>query len=204
MNSEILNHINKNGFVKIPSLKNEELINIINFLGKPFHRSEIKVEENSKKFFKSNKELDLHSDNPNAKFVLLYCVQQSEKGGETSLLDLNPFFNNLSVNEIEIYKEIAIPIPFYKFSVPVSKTVSEFIYSNDGYYFLPWVILPLNSTKNILAIDKLKSYIDHSIKIEFKLKSNDLLIIDNKRMLHGRKKIIENSYNRNIIRIWIQ
>ena len=147
--------------------------------------------------------LSPHTDNPYRKPVpciqLLHCIENEVSGGFSTLVDGFKVANYLKDNEpifFEILTKIKVKFKF------IDKDV---ILENDGQ------LIELDDNKNLKQIrfstrldyvpilkksrldcyykarKKISSlYNSRKFRIEFKLKSGDLLMMDNHRLLHGR------------------
>jgi hypothetical protein len=201
-NDTWINRLKSQGVILLSDVKFEHLPKYIKLLGNSFYETEIKVVENSKKKFNSLQFLDLHSDDPNAKYVLLYCIEQGDEGGLSLLLDLGLFFS--SNENSELYKNIKMKVPNFTFKEKLEINDYEFILSDRGYYFYPWDKTEAYEEPEKIAIEQLKNFIDKSPKLEIMLKKHDLLIFDNKKYIHGRTKIVEQIKKRKLFRVWIK
>lgn len=198
--SEIKSQLKINGWVHIFSKSEEEANEILNSLGEVIFTTDVVVKPESKSMVTSANGLHLHTDHPKAKYILWYCYSQSDAGGNTILLDLQPIYYGLSNDEKQVLSSIKMrehkvftdDKDYYPF-VSHSKNGNEFYYS----YWLAH-----QNDKDNPVLKKLHGIIEGSPHTKINLKPGDILIIDNKRILHGRTPIT-GSKNRHLRRYWI-
>lgn len=138
------------------------------------------------------------------KFMLLQCVQPAEKGGENLLIDGRRILIDLIENSSEI-----VPTLFSRCmnihhnetiasDLPVFSSVSPHTYSIRWSYDKELYFS--NKAKRALDIFNYE-YIDNiNYSIKKSLLPHQILVLDNKRILHGREEVFGQRFYR---RVWI-
>ena len=149
--------------------------------------------------------LSPHTDNPYRNPVpciqLLHCIESEVSGGLSTLVDGYTVTENLKKEDPEAYKilsEVKVRFKFTDKSV-VLEDWSELIHLDENKEFKQVRFSPRLDYVPMLEKNKLDLYYKSRKKlsdlynskdnrIEFKLTSKDLMMMDNYRVLHGRTK----------------
>jgi hypothetical protein len=144
---------------------------------------------------------DYFSENP-VDVVILHCVIPDEFGGESIIAYINNIIDILDKNTIEILSQPTYPAHFGKVSI---------LEKDNNEYKIRYNRLEIERASEITgislneeqlnALDKLDNAINKA-RIIFKLKKNDCLILNNKKLVHGRTSISKGS-NRLLRRVRI-
>lgn len=148
-----------------------------------------------------------HTDNPTINVVGWYCLAQDQAKGATLLLDTSDVAEHFSQHELETLSAINVSC-----AVPDSE-IEEFFQApllsknSRGYnvYYVPWLIFDSYEKERQDLIEKFSEYVKHKEMTELisvRLAKGECLFLDNRRMLHGRYAIPENS-KRHLIRFWV-
>lgn len=76
-------------------------------------------------------------------------------------------------------------------------------YDKLKIYYSFWLLNKLHNTEQKEALSAFQEQLSLAHKVKFKLQQNDILVIDNGRILHGRTAIVDDS-RRFLKRYWIQ
>ena len=149
--------------------------------------------------------LSPHTDNPYRNPVpciqLLHCIENEVKGGFSTLVDGYTVTENLKKEDPDAYKilsEVKVRFKFIDKKV-VLEDWSELIHLDENKEFKQVRFSPRLDYVPMLEKNKLDLYYKSRKKlsdlynseiyrIEFKLETKDLIIMDNYRVLHGRTK----------------
>ena len=194
--------LENSGWVLLENQSENDLNEILYTLGKVIFITDVVVKSESKAMVTSTKGLDLHTDHHNANYILWFCIEQTDKGGETLILDADNIYSQLTPEQqAELHK-----INLFEHKIfPDDKEFHPLVFTDENgkreFYYSFWLV-NRNDRENE-ALLSFQSLILSTEPIKRKLKINDILIIDNHRMLHGRTEI-EGSTNRYLKRFWIQ
>ena len=170
-------------------------------LGKIIYQTEIKVNPQPKRLVSSDKAIGFHTDHIAAKYIVWYCISQSNYGGATNLIDTEQIISKLSEEEINKLSNIILYEHKIFDSDKQSNPLIQYVNGKYIIYYSSWF---LNETdKNKECVKKFNLLLSKSKKYSYLLQPSDVLIIDNHRMLHGREKIAGDK-NRYLKRFWIQ
>lgn len=201
-NRNLLAFLEHKGWVLLENQTENDLIELIAILGNTILVTNVLVNPQGKAMVTSANGLGLQTDHHNAKYILWYCIEQTDKGGETILMDAEVIFNQLASNfQADLHKINLFEHKIFPDDKEFHPLVSTLDNGKRVFYYSFWLV-NRNERENE-ALLSFQSFIHSSLPIKFKLKIKDILIIDNHRMLHGRTAI-EGSTNRYLKRFWIQ
>lgn len=154
---------------------------------------------------KTNKAQPLHTDHSFGygfpEIVLLHCIQPATQGGYTKLVKAETIYNQLNFTS---HFDISDQLVIYSTQHGEYKARNIFTKENGkfGVYWSPFtqkVIGTEYSEKIYRLIHQISQ--DSKNQITYRLKQNEMLIIDNLSILHSRTEFSTND-NRLIQRLW--
>ncbi len=216
----LLNEFYKYGFVIIKNvpIKNNFLVKFANSIGSVRRTNfgeyfNVKSKPNPNDLAYTSLPLAPHTDNPYRKPVpciqILHCITNEVSGGKSTLVDGFSVCEDLKKNNPNFYNiltDIKIKFKFVDKDV-VLENWSELIQLDKNQNVKQVRFSPRLDYVPILKKDELDLYYSarnkiselynsKKYRIEFKLLSGDLLMIDNHRLLHGRTKFDSNEGDR--------
>jgi len=137
-----------------------------------------------------------------ADLVMFNCVRQAEDGGTSLIAHLKLILERLDGDTIETLKQPNFPARFGLTPLLTESEAGLLIRYNRleterGAQLLNYQLEPAQ----IQALDAFDAAID-AVQIQFKLRENDCIVINNSRILHGRTAITNGS-NRLLRRVKI-
>lgn len=202
MNSEdLLSKLNRDGYVHIPAQQQTSWRQFLG--GKLILTSEVKVVENAQFMVQSAEPMDWHQDSPEAKWIAWSCLCPGEQNEVTELLDGRPVLSNLSSETLDTLGSVPVrnlsddPAQSY---VPLLRRQGDLLKT----YYCPWLTELSGAQKQEAALLEFKKGIQlrSNSVIQIHWQQDDLLIIDNHRMLHKRGRLAASS-QRHLRRYWI-
>ncbi len=151
----------------------------------------------------------LHTDHPEALFVAWLCIRQDDVDGASRLYDSQPFVQELSEGDREELRKTDLECPplsggppSLRFPVLTQSPSRE----TDEIFCSPWLRAAGADPERQAVVDGFRERLKHDIQarsIEVRLGAGDVLVVDNRRVLHGRGKI-ENGSKRELLRVWLR
>lgn len=189
------------GYLVQPSLSYSDFREAITTLGTIIQRTEVRVRHESKAMVTSPRSLDLHTDHHAARFIAWYCHRQSEQGGESLVADARAAFSRLQ----QEHRDRLFTLHLHEHKVFLDDPGSwPFVLYDGGrlrFYYSFWLANP--GDRDDIALSAFREALAALPPTELKLRPGDALIIDNHRMLHGRKAIGTEG-DRYLERFWIE
>lgn len=200
--NEYYDTLQNKGFCRINIANYECFRDLCSDIGEVVQKTEVKINPLSRALVTSDRALDFHTDHHAVDYIAWFCHKQSNKGGETLLLDTKPLLENLTEHEISELRSIYL----YEHKVfegdekktpLLRKNCDNFF---DIYYSF-WLLDDRDKENPVLR--KFYKSLANGCAIKIKLKPCEALIIDNRRVLHGRTAI-EGNKDRHLTRYWIK
>ncbi|USE39516.1 TauD/TfdA family dioxygenase [Endozoicomonas sp. SCSIO W0465] len=199
---DALNGLQENGYCIIRGSTIQELQKFASDLGQIVYTTEVQVNINSRALVTSDRELKLHTDHHAVNYIAWYCHKQSTAGGESVLLDTNLILPKLSNHDVQALRGIhAYEHKVFDDDAEQHPILSK-SESNDLEVYYSYWLMDDKDRVNI-HFQKLKELIEESKPLKFRLEANDVLILNNKRVLHGRTEI-QGDKDRHLTRYWIK
>ncbi len=168
-------------------------------LGPVIQTTEITPRANSKAALATEKEMQLHTDHPRARWISWECIRQSSEGGYSLLKDTKPALDVLTDAERDELRVLSIRthvvFPDDTGTYPVLRSDED---GANWVYFTPW----MTDGQSSPAFQKFIQALDVTPTFSVRLYPGESLLIDNGRMLHGRSAL-GGDKNRLLIRRWI-
>lgn len=186
------------GYIYIPDSNYETFLDISSSIGKLIKLTDVRIDNSKKWFLNKSDAFPMHTDHPDINFVAWFCIKQDNIYGATILIDVRPIIENMSEEMIYLLSSINIEIQQTSKYVPLLISTEPL-----KIHYAPWNIkYEQLSTKQIEAISDFNKKMSVLDKKLIRLNPNDILIINNNFILHGRDKIPQDS-NRHLIRAYI-
>jgi len=168
-------------------------------LGPVIQTTEVTPRTNAKAALATDREMQLHTDHPRARWISWECVRQSSEGGHSLLKDTRPALASLDAAERAELRALSIRTHV----VFADDTGAYPVLRQDGdgadwVYFTPWMTDGASSP----ALRKFVAALDATPTLSVRLYPGESLLIDNGRMLHGRSAL-GGDKDRLLLRRWI-
>ena len=177
------------GFVHIayPHSKNFQFI--LEELGTIIQTTQIRENSQSTRLLCSNAGMDFHTDHYAARHIAWLCNSQSATGGESVLIDSFSLLSRYSEQMRRMLSQVTVQSHkvFYNDKPFQPLLTLDEAGNPESVYFARWLVNPVFDPKISQALKKLSADLQAAIPFEILLCEGDLLIVDNHRILHGRK-----------------
>ena len=177
----------------------ESLLASLAELGPVIQTTEITPRANAKAALATDKEMQLHTDHPRARWINWECIRQSSEGGYSLLKDTKPALDSLTAPERDELRVLSIRthvvFPDDTGAYPVLRNDGD---GADWVYFTPW----MTDGQSSPAFRKFIEALEATPTLTLRLFPGESLLIDNGRMLHGRSAL-GGDKDRLLIRRWI-
>lgn len=182
----IFDKLYEEGYMYVEGAASSGMDAIASELGEIIYVTDVKINPKNRALVTSACALDFHTDHPKADYVAWLCINQSDDGGETILADAEMAYLQLSHGERRTLSDI------YLFEHKIFIDDKDFcplvtIENNRiNFYYSYWLI-----NDNLSSIQKdvlmhFREILSECQIAEIKLCPDDVLVVDNRRILHGR------------------
>ncbi len=205
--SEINQSIETNGFYHFQGNTPEDLHNsyFIDNLGTVVRKDDIKLYITQRNLH-SPRALEFHTDSAEADLITWYCIEPGETPHPTSFLDVHPILKEFNDEELNLLTQAFMKCPTRDGTnlFPLKPLLTK---SEERYllFYTPWYFIEHQDQKIEEVISRFKAYVKEHEKNKFDiaLKKGESIIIDNKRIFHGRAAL-PNDTERFLRRTWIK
>ena len=197
---EIKNEIVENGYIHIPFPQTLCINDLTEIFGKQIFTTLVKENPNSSRLLASNQDVDLHTDHIKANYIAWQCNSQAAIGGESVLLDSLHVFQHASEELLNCLENISVKS--HRLFYDDNSQYPLYSIKEKTIYYASFLCESPTGSKEKQALSWFQNELQSANKIEIKLSEGDWLIIDNHRMLHGRKGF-EKKSNRLLTRYWL-
>ncbi|KTC93174.1 MULTISPECIES: TauD/TfdA family dioxygenase [Legionella] len=216
----LITTIYKNGFAVL-NVKDKPLLSILRNLSKVLGRqvkdgginkkyvAKIEAAKNGKFYINTVISQPLHMDEGYRKvfprFVSLYCIRPSQVGGLSTIVKVSELLNELSRVFKEDMDKLFQP-NFIEIDTACGKVSKQILfYTNTNAIGMSYSPMFRDIKTSSIGYEII-SFINHFIhdpnnQYRLLLKENDLLLMDNCQVFHGRTAFNEND-NRLLLRLW--
>jgi alpha-ketoglutarate-dependent taurine dioxygenase len=163
-------------------------------------RTDVQVRP-SKALVTSDRELDFHTDHHRVDLIAWLCLQQTSEGGESLLADGLAAFRSLSpAHQQQLRQTMLFEHPIFEGDRSTHPVVEDGP-SGPRLYCSFWFEAPPDA-ETAEALRAFKRAVHAHEVARFRLAPEDVLVIDNRRILHGRTAIT-GSKDRHLERYWL-
>ena len=182
---------------------------VINHLGYTIMENDVRIVRKSPALVTSAEGLPPHNDHHLSHFILWHCLVQDSQGGHSIMVDGLRIFRSMTPEIRELLRSIHLKEhAIFKGDVGYHPLIYETSMGDRIYYsvlFEPtafWLANERLSNEQKLAFDTFNEAVKEATPECIKLNPGECLVVDNRRMLHGRTAIPDDS-NRLLKRYWI-
>jgi len=198
----IKSELEKRGWLLLNMQSEEDLNQIIEYLGEVIYETDVTVNSESKGMVTSSRGLDFHTDHHKAKYIVWHCIYQTDQGGESILIDAENIYMKLPSEDQIALKQIQL----YEHKVFEDDAESHpLVYVDENgiisFYYSFWLLRKADEKNSALLA--FQSLLRKSNQFRFKMQPKDILIVNNHKILHGRTPIT-GTKTRFLKRFWIK
>lgn len=187
---DLLNQLSESGRVHLVDSDNKDAYNYLaGSLGKVLNKSSIKVKPDSDQFIHSSGYVEFHTDDPRADFIAWKCIKPADFGGENILKNLYLAYSRLNIKHKNILKtvRIIVNIPGAPYDVPFLQEDNKY---GVRFYYAPWKVLSNRDSDKDEALFYLNLSLKEELSERILLSEGDILIVNNRFIVHGREPYI--------------
>ena len=199
----VMKDLQQHGYVLLAEAGWTGLKDVVAELGEVIQVTEVKNDPDTPALVTSARALDFHTDHPKADYIAWLCIEQAAQGGESILADAEMAFARLAPDEQSALSEIHL-LEHQVF--PDDKDSHPLVAVGPGgrrrFYYSFWLVKDELPPRQASALQRFRRALPECQVAEVKLQPNDLLIVDNTRIFHGRRAFAGDS--RRLVRHWIR
>ncbi len=201
MMKDIRAKLHEHGWFLMPSAGARKFFALAASLGEVIDQTDVVVKPESRSLLTSCKSLDFHTDHSKADYIAWLCMKPAKEGGESILADARKAFSLLDSDQQKILETVMLKEHRVFKNDPLQFPLISNINGKPKFYYSFWLAdknMPEHQRHAFSAFRRAVAGIPYH---ELKLRHNDVLIINNSFVLHGRRAIKDPS--RRLRRLWI-
>jgi alpha-ketoglutarate-dependent taurine dioxygenase len=200
---EAVARLREHGFVHLPRAGESVFRDLAASLGETIHRTQVVVRTDSKALVTSDRALAVHTDHPKADYVAWFCHRPAVDGGASVLVDgwealasipsrLTDKLERVALKEHRVFPDDSgsHPLLSYRNGQPV-------------LYYSFWLVEEPREREVLEAVCAFREAVDRVPRRCLRLERGAVLVVDNRRILHGRTAI-HGGPGRHLERLWIR
>lgn len=169
-------------------------------LGHPLQTTEVRSDASSRSLVCSRRGLGAHTDHYRASYIAWRCEHASEHGGTTFVVDPFAVLDALDIQTTRLVSSCRVMERRIFADDPEDRPIVETSADGRRIYFTFWFARPTSPAQE-QAVERYRLALDQAPPVfAERLQPGDLLVIDNRRLLHGREAF---EGPRHLTRVWI-
>jgi len=195
--------LSQKGYCHLAAQSAGQVHALIDALGRVFFTTDVKVVPNSKALVTSARALDVHTDHHRAHWILWHCLEQTDIGGESVLVDAIQAYRTLAPADQKMLSQVIL-LEHKIFDKGMD--FCPLLWKDNGalkFYYSFWLAKKDMPQDQKTAFDAFRKAVGAQERTIIKLGQGDVLIVANHRILHGRRAI-EGHQKRLLKRYWIE
>ncbi len=182
-----LNPLTTEGYAWLQSVGAAGFNALSQVLGRPLRQTHVRLDPIKGTYLTSPGSIPLHTDHPAVPWIAWLCVEQDADDGALVLADLEGV-------PADMRPDASVTAACPCLDSTRARTVHP-VLQRGQWYFPDWHLRGRPECEALVAA------VDRLPRIEIPLVPGDVLVIDNRRMLHGRRSLPPKSH-RHLIRHW--
>lgn len=196
--------LDRHGFVLLRDLAESDFLALAASLGDVLDDTPVRVIPGRRTYLSSPGAIPFHTDYPTADRIAWFCAHQDERDGASLLLDGWSLLDDLSSEVRRELRTLELPAMVRLGDPPRMTPTLEGPDDAPRLFFAPWLapLDPTDAQRSALRDLHLAVEASSHVALRIRLAPGDVLIANNRRMLHGRAALAPRS-TRALRRLWI-
>ena len=197
--------VHRTGWCRLDPMSDAEYRTLVGQLGKPWCETAVELRPDVRSYLCKPEPVPFHTDHPDADWMSWRCEVQDDADGTQQLVDGLDALRACGPNVRDVLTQVHAEVKVRGDSPPSQIPIVRSTPAGDRLFFAEW-IKPLEADPaSGSAFAALRAEIarrSESHVQEVRLAEGEVLVIDNGRLLHGRKSLAGAS-KRRLRRFWI-
>lgn len=204
MHANLERELRDQGFMWLERQHDEhEFIGLASKLGKIIDDTEVRIVPGKRTYLARPDPIPLHTDHPTADLIAWRCVAQDERDGASLLVDGRDVIAGLDRETRTVLHRLELPamVRLGETATPTTVLAKE----GERLFYAPWLEAVDRSAETRAALVAFRCVLAglQANARRIRLLPGHILVVDNRRMLHGRAALLPGSARR-LRRFWIR
>jgi hypothetical protein len=201
--SDILADIDRNGFIVLNPTTCDEYLGLMHALGTPGFQTSVELRDDINTYVCQPGEVPMHTDHPEADLIAWRCERQDDLDGASLIIDGQLVAHRCDQETQRILELTYLAPRRAKGVAPVLTPVLRRLRIQTRICFAPWLTPVGDDPAQARAYQRFATAVSATAPVEVRLKPGEVLIVDNGRVLHGRRALQAGS-RRQLTRLWVR
>lgn len=193
------------GWCRFPAMSDAVYRELVASIGKPWCETVVELRPNVQTYLCRTESVPFHMDHPDADFMAWRCEKQDDSDGSQQLIDGFAALEACSAETRNALRKVHAEVRVRKDEPPSRVPLVRSTPLGERLFYASWIRPVETDAVAVEAFNELKAAIERRETTELqevRLTEGEVLVIDNGRMLHGRRAVAPNS-SRRLRRFWI-
>jgi hypothetical protein len=171
------------------SLDDEGFERLCEGLGRTVQTTAVRLVSGKRTYLTNPAAIPLHTDHPVARFIAWRCIAQDYRDGATLLVDGGAVAASLPKRTADLLERAVLPAMVRLGAQAVRTRVLRWTDEGPAVFFAPW-LEPIDATDEVReALGAFARAVEREPSEEVRLEPGEVLVVDNRRLLHGRRAL---------------
>lgn len=194
--------LREKGFILLSVNALTEFKQLCSQIGSVVKYTDVKINNKKPWYLNKPNAFPFHTDDPEINIVSWFCITQDKIDGSINLIDVRSIFDKIDKGSLDTLKSIYTNIQILDKASPLVIGITPL-----KLYYAPWNIkrnsLSSQQKQELNCFELEIQNLKKEKLIKIKLCKNQVLIINNNFILHGREEISKDS-KRHLVRAYIK
>lgn len=194
--------IDERGFAWMQGdFNDDDFVGLARTFGEICSDTPVRVIAGRRTYLASPDAIPIHTDHPWADIIAWRCVAQDPVDGASLLVDGLDVVRTLDNDTVRVLRALELPA-MVRLGDPALPTPIVAGEVSPRIFYAPWLEPMTREIETRPALERWRSALHVATAIEIRMRPGDMLFADNRRMLHGRRRLAPESPRR-LRRLWI-
>lgn len=201
----ITDSVQRIGWCRLGPMSDAEYRTLVGQLGRPWCETAVELRPDVRSYLCKPEPVPFHTDHPDADWMAWRCEVQDETAGTQELVDGLDALAACGPHVRDVLTRVHADVRVRQDSPPVNVPIVRPSTDGDRLFFASWIKPIECDPHSASAFEALKAEMIRRSEThvqEVRLTEGEVLIVDNGRLLHGRKGLATSS-KRRLRRFWI-
>ncbi len=185
------------GFVVLRNVEGRGAVEqIFATFGRVVHRTSVELRLDVRTYLCSTDAVPFHTDHPNVDIVAWRCERQDDVDGASLLVDAHAVLAKLDSTTRAALRDVDLPCPDLRMVTTTPAGSRPLLSNRNDVYFADWLEHPAPAWRAF------RQGVETEPATTVRLTAGEVLLVDNHRMLHGRRGLGRASLRR-LERTWL-
>ena len=192
------------GFAWLTDARDDRaFVDLASSLGDVVDDTMVRLVPGKRTYLASPDAIPQHTDHPKADFVAWRCEAQDARDGASLLIDGRTVLEQLTGDTRERLGRIELPAMVRLGDDAQYTPIVRRDRGTERLFYAPWLEPTRCTHDDLAALQSFRAVLARTTPVAVRLRPGQILVVDNRRVLHGRNRLSADS-TRRLRRLWIR